>query len=99
VLEFDQFMKIEGCKTKDRHLFVGSGKKEKESSTGGEEVLETVRYVELPCQLGTLFLPLRFTWARLTATEQYHLVAEYPYLVILLLSVEAESRRSAPYLE
>jgi hypothetical protein len=46
VLEFDQFMKIEGCKTKDRHLFVGSGKKEKESSTGEEEVLETVRYVE-----------------------------------------------------
>jgi hypothetical protein len=27
VLEFDEFMKIEGCKTKDRHLFVGSGKK------------------------------------------------------------------------
>jgi hypothetical protein len=40
VLEFDQFMNIEGCKTKDRHLFVGSGKKEKE---GGEENLETVR--------------------------------------------------------
>jgi len=32
-------MKIEGCKTKDRHLFVGSGKK------GGEEKLDTVRYV------------------------------------------------------
>ncbi len=28
VLEFDQFMKIEGCKTKDRHLFVGSGQKD-----------------------------------------------------------------------
>jgi hypothetical protein len=40
VLEFDQFMNIEGCKTKDRHLFVGSGKKDKE---GGEEKLETVR--------------------------------------------------------
>jgi hypothetical protein len=41
VLEFDQFMNIEGCKTKDRHLFVGSGKKDKEG--GGEEKLETVR--------------------------------------------------------
>lgn len=38
VLEFDEFMKIEGCKTKDRHLFVGSGKK------GGEENLDTVRH-------------------------------------------------------
>jgi len=38
VLEFDEFMKIEGCKTKDRHLFVGSGKK------GGEEKLDTVRH-------------------------------------------------------
>jgi hypothetical protein len=37
VLEFDQFMKIEGCKTKDRHLFVGSGKKE------GEEKVDAVR--------------------------------------------------------
>ena len=37
VLEFDQFMNIEGCKTKDRHLFVGSGKK------SGEEKLDTVR--------------------------------------------------------
>ena len=36
VMEFDQFMKIEGCKTKDRHLFVGSGKKKE-----GEEKLET----------------------------------------------------------
>lgn len=26
VLEFDEFMKIEGCKTKERHLFVGSKK-------------------------------------------------------------------------
>ncbi|KAF3360370.1 hypothetical protein VdG1_01330 [Verticillium dahliae VDG1] len=45
VLEFDQFMKIEGCKTKERHLFVGSGKKNKDGNveTGGEEVLETVR--------------------------------------------------------
>ncbi|KAL6706751.1 hypothetical protein ACN47E_005087 [Coniothyrium glycines] len=38
VLEFDQFMNIEGCKTKDRHLFVGSAKKD------GEEKVETVRH-------------------------------------------------------
>lgn len=44
VLEFDQFLKIEGCKTKERHLFVGSGEKDaKEDSIGAEEVLETVR--------------------------------------------------------
>ncbi|ORY13468.1 CORD and CS domain protein [Clohesyomyces aquaticus] len=38
VLEFDQFMNIEGCTTKDRHLFVGSGKK------SGEEKVDTVRH-------------------------------------------------------
>jgi CHORD len=44
VLEFDQFMKIEGCQTKNRHLFVGSGKKnQKVDQSGGEERLETVR--------------------------------------------------------
>ena len=42
VLEFDEFMKIEGCKTKDRHLFIGSGKKDKAKS-GGEEALTSVR--------------------------------------------------------
>lgn len=42
VLEFDQFLKIEGCITKDKHLFVGSGKKD-EPETGSEEVLSTVR--------------------------------------------------------
>jgi len=30
VLEFDEFMRIEGCKMKDRHLFVGSGKKKRQ---------------------------------------------------------------------
>jgi hypothetical protein len=45
VLEFDEFMKIEGCKAKDRHLFVGSGKKKGVNEKGGEEILETVRYV------------------------------------------------------
>jgi hypothetical protein len=47
VLEFDQFMKIEGCKTKNQHLFVGSGNKDAAgkdaASSGGEELLETVR--------------------------------------------------------
>lgn len=44
VLEFDEFMKIEGCKTKPRHMFVGSGKKEKSKGNGAEEeLLETVR--------------------------------------------------------
>ena len=46
VLEFDQFMRIEGCTTKNRHLFVGSGKKDaaaQDKSSGGEEVLESVR--------------------------------------------------------
>ncbi|KAK4044509.1 Phosphoenolpyruvate/pyruvate domain-containing protein [Parachaetomium inaequale] len=48
VLEFDQFMKIEGCKTKNRHLFVGSGKKDAAgkgpAGSGAEELLETVRH-------------------------------------------------------
>ncbi|KAF2092984.1 diploid state maintenance protein chpA [Rhizodiscina lignyota] len=39
VLEFDEFMRIEGCKTKKRHLFVGSGKKAK-----AEEKLTSVRH-------------------------------------------------------
>lgn len=55
VLEFDQFLAIEGCRTKEGHLFIGSGRKEKKagdgqkgSSGGGqadgdEEILETVR--------------------------------------------------------
>ncbi|KAL4729875.1 hypothetical protein ACLX1H_001904 [Fusarium chlamydosporum] len=41
VLEFDQFMKIEGCKTKNKHLFVGSGKKD---GAGSEEVVSDVRH-------------------------------------------------------
>ena len=42
VLEFDEFMRIGGCQTKHRHLFVGSGKI-KGGNADGEEVLETVR--------------------------------------------------------
>ena len=38
VLEFDEFMKIEGCRQKNKHLFVGSGRK-----AGGEEALSEVR--------------------------------------------------------
>lgn len=38
VLEFEEFLKLEGCKSKDRHLFVGSGKKE------GEEKVDAVRH-------------------------------------------------------
>ena len=41
VLDFDEFMKIEGCTTKQKHMFVGSGKKDKE----GEKALHTVRQV------------------------------------------------------
>lgn len=37
VLEFDEFMKIQGCKEKTRHLFVGKGK------PAGEEKVESVR--------------------------------------------------------
>lgn len=39
VLEFDEFMKIQGCKTKAQHLFVG--KKQKDPET--EELLKEVR--------------------------------------------------------
>ena len=39
-------MKIEGCQTKERHLFMGSGKQKGaggEQNSSGEEMLETVR--------------------------------------------------------
>lgn len=38
VLEFDEFMKIEGCKTKTKHLFVGS-----HGDSGREEAVSAVR--------------------------------------------------------
>lgn len=37
VLEFDEFMKLAGCTTKNRHLFLGKGK------PSGEEKLENIR--------------------------------------------------------
>lgn len=40
VLEFDQFLKIEGCKEREGHQFVGRKKEE-----GEEELLDEVRYV------------------------------------------------------
>lgn len=36
VLEFDEFLRIEGCTTKDRHLFIGSGKKHPERDGLGQ---------------------------------------------------------------
>ena len=42
VLEFDEFMKIEGCKTKNRHMFIGNGTT-KGGHNGGEELLDIVR--------------------------------------------------------
>ena len=41
VLEFDEFMRIEGCKKKARHMYIGSGKKSK--SKDEEEKVENVR--------------------------------------------------------
>ena len=40
-------MRIEGCKRKGRHLFVGSGKKKGKGSDGAEkeEKVESVRFV------------------------------------------------------
>ncbi|RKF62784.1 Cysteine and histidine-rich domain-containing protein [Golovinomyces cichoracearum] len=43
VLEFDEFMKIKGCKTKESHLFIGSGEM-KDVKKSGEETLEAIRY-------------------------------------------------------
>ena len=37
-------MRIEGCEKKDRHKFVGSGKKGKGTNAGGEERVENVKY-------------------------------------------------------
>lgn len=44
VLEFDEFMQMKGCATKERHMFVGSGKKGGKGAGGGEEKVESVKY-------------------------------------------------------
>ncbi|KAI9790518.1 MAG: hypothetical protein M1816_005025 [Peltula sp. TS41687] len=43
VLEFDEFMRIEGCQTRERHMYVGSGRKKHTERQDGEEILESVR--------------------------------------------------------
>lgn len=46
VLEFDEFMGLEGCARKEKHMFVGSGRKAKASAAdGGLERVDTVRWV------------------------------------------------------
>ena len=44
VLEFDEFMKIEGCKQKPKHLFTGTKKTQEQ-----EERVTDVRYEVSPC--------------------------------------------------
>lgn len=44
VLEFDEFMQMKGCATKERHMFVGSGKKGRKGAGGGEEKVDSVKY-------------------------------------------------------
>lgn len=43
VLEFDEFMKIEGCKTRQGHCFVGKRSKKGPRSNAQEELLDDVR--------------------------------------------------------
>ena len=51
VLEFDEFMKIGGCQEKSKHLFVGSGRKDKGEGVGANvKMLDAVRY-ELAARL------------------------------------------------
>ncbi|CAF9926670.1 MAG: hypothetical protein GOMPHAMPRED_004208 [Gomphillus americanus] len=42
VLEFDEFLRIEGCNAKPKHMFVGSGKKAGKDSA--EKTLTTIRH-------------------------------------------------------
>lgn len=55
VLEFDAFLKIEGCTEKKKHLFVGKGK------PAGEEKVDTVRCVFV---LSILSVDLCFFFSR-----------------------------------
>lgn len=63
VLDFDEFLRIPGCKTKKRHLFVGSKKDESQ-----EEMLDNVRYAVPPTQL-----PFLSRLRMLTKTESLQL--------------------------
>ncbi|MCJ1286971.1 hypothetical protein MMC26_006318 [Xylographa opegraphella] len=44
VLEFDEFLRIEGCEKREQHKFVGNGKKRKAVNGGGEERVENVKH-------------------------------------------------------
>lgn len=56
VLEFDEFMRIEGCKERKGHCYVGKKQKDKDKPGGGndgEEILEDVRsdYYQTPASV------------------------------------------------
>ena len=83
VLEFDQFMKIQGCKTSPRHLFIGSGKKDSASrpapaiSADGEELLETVRtdFYQTPSAVTASFFLKKIDSARATVEFRAQTIA------------------------
>ena len=84
-MEFDQFMKIQGCKTSPRHLFIGSGKKASSSTSGptvatsadGEELLETVRtdFYQTPSAVTASFFLKKIDGARATVEFRAQTVA------------------------
>lgn len=76
VLEFDEFMKIEGCKRKSKHLFVGRGK-----AHGVEEALLDVRCVKQSHFLWRFFiilvgLSVNLTFPGMTFIRQYQLLLQ-----------------------
>ncbi|KAI0484869.1 Pyruvate/Phosphoenolpyruvate kinase-like domain-containing protein [Xylariaceae sp. FL0804] len=88
VLEFDQFMRIEGCKTSPRHLFVGSGggggagrdkkdarlKKGEDGEEEEEELLENVRhdFYQTPAAVIASFYLKKIDGARATVAFDAH---------------------------
>lgn len=70
-------MKIEGCKTKDRHLFVGSGKKR------GEENLDSVRY-EMSCA------PYSATWSLTTYSHDFYQTPSSVIASLFLKKIDKE---------
>ncbi|KAI2628307.1 chord-domain-containing protein [Xylaria nigripes] len=75
VLEFDQFMKIKGCKTAPRHLFIGSGqdkskKQQVNAGSNGEELLDTVRhdFYQTPATVIASFFLKKIDSAKATVT-------------------------------